>query len=463
MKNMNPIQVVLNCLLTMLIGWMPSAPMAAEHDHDRHGHKDQAEHKEQKEHDTKDDHAEHGGHDGHGEHEEHQDHAGHADRDKHGKHDKHNAHDADGGEHEEHEHAGHEEETIKLDPEVMQELDMKVARAAAGHLTNLLTITGEVVLNSEGVAHVTPRVSGIVRNVYKSVGDKVSRGEALALFESSELSAAKSGYLAEAARLDLARKKFIREKKLWTSKVGAELEYLESKQELAEAEINLRSARQRLITIGFSQKEMEELANQPEDSFMRYRVRAPISGTIIRKHLTPGEVHREDDEVFVIADLTTVWIDLAVYQKDLPHVRVGQQVLIMAGPHMPKLRATISMISPIVDPGTRTTLARIVLPNPQGIWRPGMFVTAQITVEHKDTSIVVPKDAVQTIGEQAVVFVRADNGFKPQPVKRGRSDAESVEILSGLTLGQEYLARGAFDLKAHTITSGFEGHAGHGH
>ena len=184
---------------------------------------------------------------------------------------------------------------------------------------------------------------------------------------------------------------------------------------------------------------------------------------MIEKHLTLGEKHSDSSGAFTVADLSSVWVNIAVYQKDLANVKKGMSVTISTGAGMPSVEGTVAYVAPVVDEKTRTTLARVVLPNPDGEMRPGLFVTAHLAIGHDIASVVVLKSAVQRLGEQSVVFLDTSDGFKPVPVSLGRSNESRIEILSGLTAGQPYVTQGAFELKAKIITSGLGAHAGHGH
>ena len=194
-----------------------------------------------------------------------------------------------------------------------------------------------------------------------------------------------------------------------------------------------------------------------------YSLRAPFDGTVIDRHITLGEKLGDDAEAFTVADLSTVWVNLSVYQKDLPNVRKGQAVLVSAGPGVPDAKGTIAFVSPIVDEATRTCQVRVVLPNPAGRWRPGLFVSATVAVGQSSARVVVPRSAVQDLNGRNVVFVPAEGGFLPRSVQMGTSDAQGVEIVSGLPAGYWYVSRGAFELKAKVVTSGLDAHAGHGH
>jgi cobalt-zinc-cadmium efflux system membrane fusion protein len=194
-----------------------------------------------------------------------------------------------------------------------------------------------------------------------------------------------------------------------------------------------------------------------------YPIRSPFDGTIIDKHITLGEVVSEAAEVFIVADLSTVWVDLHVYQKDLMKIKKGQKVIISAGQTMPDAEGVISYVGPVVGAESRTALARVVLPNTTGIFRPGLFVTAKAAVDDVEADVIVPKSAVQTFGGNKCVFIKDEHGFEFSFINLGQSNAEYVEVTSGLNAGQRYVTKGAFELKAKIATGTLDSHAGHGH
>jgi len=380
-----------------------------------------------------------------------------AEEDKHANHDDHGeeetAHAEEGGEDE------HGEEVVRLSETEIREFGIELATAATAKLDQYAELPGEIVLNADRLGHVVPRVPGIVREVRKTIGDTVKAGELLAVIESRELADAKAVFLAAIEREVLARASFNREERLWQKKVTSEQEYLDARQVLAEARIARSSAEQQLHALGFSDASLKALPEQPDATYTRYEIRAPFAGTIIEKHLTLGEKMSGDAEVFTIADLSTVWVDINVYQKDLAQIRQGQRVVIEIGHGIPQVSGEIAWVAPLVGEATRTAKARVVLANPEGTLRPGLFVTAKVAVGSTAAGIVVPKSALQTFEERSVVFVQDEDGFEPRPVELGRQNATQVEILSGLEAGQTYVSQGAFTLKAQLSKGAFgDGH-----
>ena len=368
--------------------------------------------------------------------------------------------------HDEHQESGgqseHEDEkAIRLSTAERAEFGVKVMTAGAGELAVHVRLPGEVRVNPDQLAHLVPRVSGVARKVLANVGDPVRENQVLAVLESRELSELKSAYLVARERLALAQTTFAREEKLWEQEISSERMFLEAQKGLVEARIEQRVAEQKLHALGFADEYLANLSFENDASFTRYEMAAPFDGTIIRKHLTLGEVLKDDTEAFVIADLRSVWVQLTAYQKDLPFLRLGQSVRISGGPGGGEATGTVGYISPMVDEATRTASARVVLPNHDGLWRPGSFVTATIDVDRVQVQVLVPKSALQTVDDQTVVFVETDEGFEPQAISIGRTNQTHTEVLSGLQPGQRYVAEGAFTLKAQLSKGAFGD--GHGH
>lgn len=391
---------------------------------------------EEKEHDTHD-HEEHG-------------------KDKSNKPDEHAEHD----EHAEEEgEEGHGEEIVRLSDAELREFGVTTEIAQAGTLNQYIELPGEIVLNADRIAHVVPRVAGVVREVLATVGDQVKKGQLLAVLESRELADAKASYLAAVERETLAQENFKREERLWEKKVTSEQEYLNARQALAEARIAKNSAEQQLHALGYKESDLRTLASSEHASFTHYTITAPFAGTVIQKHITFGEHVGAEADVFTIADLSTVWVNINIYQKDLVSIRKGQTVEIEIGHGIPAVQGKIAWVGPLVDEGTRTAKARIELVNSDGSLRPGLFVTAKVAVGSSQAGLVVPKSALQSFEGKTVVFVQTNEGFEPKPVELGRQNGTTVEILAGLVAGQTYVAEGSFTLKAQLSKGAFgDGH-----
>ncbi|MFC1650968.1 efflux RND transporter periplasmic adaptor subunit [Candidatus Latescibacterota bacterium] len=416
----------------------------------------QAENQEDHDHDEDSDHD---GHDEdeadvHNEEEYADDHDGH-------DHDE-DADEADG--HEDDADAdAHGDEALLFDTDTMEEYGIEMAIAGKGILRIYAEFPGEVVLNPERVSHIVPYVSGVVRTINKKLGDNVKKGEVMAVIESHELSEIQSSFLVAKERVTLAETTYGREEKLWKQNISSETEYLDAKQQLAELKIELEVAKQKLLSLGFDAGYLSELSFQDNISLKMYEIMAPFDGVIIEKHISIGEAVADDSDAFRIADLSTVWVNLTIYQKDLGSVHTGQSVVITAREQRLATSEIISYISPIIDTATRTVTGRVEMKNTDLSWRPGLFVMGNIKTDEAEVSVLIPRTALFMMDNETVVFIRAGEDFESRPVTIGRANETDVEVLSGIYHGDNYVAKGGFEIKAELVTAGMDSHAGHGH
>lgn len=301
------------------------------------------------------------------------DHASHDDHDDHSGHDH--------GSHDGHDHGP--VEGIKLTQEMFDKLGIQVHEAAGGTVEKMAVFPAEIKLNRDTTASISARYASIVKQVNAEIGDKVIKGQVLALLENRETMAI-------------------------------------------------------------------------------YKITAPHAGVIISKDLAVGEVVGDDKPLFEVADLSSVWADISVFPRYQHLLRKGMPVNFIARDGC-MAHGNIKYISPIISHETRTFTARCILKDARDDFTPGAFVRASINIESVNASVVVPRQAVQTLDSESVVFVPSPNGFIPEVVSLGLADDQHIEITKGLNPGEKYAAVGAFSLKAQMITSGMDPHAGHGH
>jgi membrane fusion protein, heavy metal efflux system len=209
--------------------------------------------------------------------------------------------------------------------------------------------------------------------------------------------------------------------------------------------------------VGDAVKAGDVLAVVESEHLASFDVRAAFDGTVIDKHIAPGEAVDRDEPAFIIADLSTVWVTISVYQSALADVRIGQPVVIEASHGSLEATGRVAYISPVVDQATRTASARVVLPNPDGAWRPGVFVTATI-FNPVAAAVAVPRRAVQTMDGRSVVFVAEGDRFTPHEVVLGRVGRTKTEIVSGLAPGDRVADERSFLVKAELAKGAAEHH-----
>jgi len=340
---------------------------------------------------------------------------------------------------------------VSLTPEAVERAGIKIAEAKAESSVSGVTVPGTVMSNAYRDTKVNALVGGIVRQVMVELGAEVHRGTPLAVISSSELADAQMKYLSMRAMLEADHQKLERTQKLVA--LGSA-----SRQELEEVtavhtghETEVAAARQRLLLLGLSSERVASLEGASH-VVSEITVMSPADGLVIARSVNPGQVINAGQELFVVTDLSTVWIIGDLYERDFSRVRVGSPVTITL-PSMPDRSVTgrVAYIDPRVDPATRTAKVRVEVPNRGGDLRLGMFVTMSIRTGTTERITVVPRAAVQTIGDRSVVYVPAEGEegkFVERAVKVGPPAGEFVPILNGLKPGDKVVTDGSFYLRA---------------
>lgn len=331
---------------------------------------------------------------------------------------------------------------------------IEVVVCGEGIVSRRVVVPGTIVPNADQVAHVSVKLFGTVAELRKRLGDAVAKDEVLAVLESREVADAKSEYLATRLTNELQQELFQRDKMLWENKAATEQQYLRSRNAAAQTRMRFDIAWQKLMALGLDENTITTLPDQPEATFRRQEVRSPIAGRVVERKVELGTAVGRDSletELFVVMDLTRVWVELAISPADLPVIREGQSVTITARGVATKADGKIIFISPIVEKDTRSARVVAELPNDERTWRPGFFVTASVVVEEQRVPLAVPIGALQTIGGEQVVFVRTPDGFEKRSVVIGRRDARIAEVLSGLRAGEQIAVANTFALKAEAL------------
>ena len=270
---------------------------------------------------------------------------------------------------------GHEEETeqheeghIELTQEQIQHAGIGLATVTSGTIRDVLPVYGVVATNAERVQSVTARFDGVIREVKKSVGDPVRKGEPLVTVEANE-------------------------------------------------------------------------------SLKTYSIVSALNGAVTQRNANAGE-HTTDIPLLVVQDFSTVWVELSVFPKDVAQVELGQRVRILSLDSTHIAEGKIIYIAPLGQTGNQAIMARALIDNPNGIWKPGLFVNAQITRAEIAAPMVIRNEALQIVEDNPVVFVRGEEGFEARTVTLGRTDGELSEVVSGLSADEVYVSNNSFILKA---------------
>ena len=332
-----------------------------------------------------------------------------------------------------------DDDVIHMDQQQMQTANIQIAQSASASITNTITLPGEIRFNEDRTAHIVPRLSGVAESVSADLGQRVKKGQVLAVISSPALAELRSASMAAQKRLSLAQLTYEREKKLWQDKISAEQDYLQAQQAYREAEINAQTSKSTLSALN---------ADDTEGKQNRYVLRAPFDGIVIEKHIALGEAVKEDANIFLISDLSSVWVEVVLTPKDLENTQIGDEVTIRSTSTNLSAVGKINYIGNLLGEQTRTAKARVVITNPNLLWRPGLFVNVALGHGKKDLAVAVQSDAIQTLEGKTVVFIKVPNGFKAQVVTTGVSDGKLTEILDGMPIDVPYAAAGSFVVKA---------------
>lgn len=338
-----------------------------------------------------------------------------------------------------------EEKPLALSGEEAQRAGIEVRQLELQAQAGQVTVTATIQANQDRLAHVAPRVPGRIVKVNASLGDRVKPGQALAQLDSIELGEARSTYLQAASEAAVARAGFERAQRLQADNIIPEKEFLRARAEHEKARAALRAAGDKLRMMGV---DPETLAGSV------FPLAAPFAGTIIEKKAVLGELAAPDRFLFTVADLSTLWIEADLFEKDLAHVRPGAQASVAVAAYPDEVfKGKLTYVSSVMDKESRTVKARVEVPNPDGRLKPEMFATAAIHTGSSVKALLLPEDAVLLVQGQPTVFVAERGGFEPRAVDVGARSQGRVVIKSGLKAGETVVVRGAYALKARLLKS----------
>jgi RND family efflux transporter MFP subunit len=349
------------------------------------------------------------------------------------------------------------EQKLILTPEQLRSAALKietVGERPTSEATGQMA-TGVVQANTYKETPVVSLVGGIVRVVNAELGQNVKRGQTLAVVFSNELADAQSRYLTAAAALDEHHRHHLRTMKLVEIGAASRQDLETATSQYREAESNVAMLRQKLLLLGMSAQRLNSL-NSTSQISSEVSVPSPSSGTLTSRTANPGEVIEANKELMRVTDLSTVWVVGQVYEKDLATIRVGSGANITTDAYAGRIfRGRVSYVDPRIDPATRTAQVRIELANPGQTLKIGMYVNVAFGTLGlaEKTAAIVPKDAVQTIGNKQYVFVATENPneFILRPVRLAPESKGFYPVMEGVSAGDRVVTQGSFLLRAEWL------------
>lgn len=206
-------------------------------------------------------------------------------------------------------------------------------------------------------------------------------------------------------------------------------------------------------TVGDPVRQGEALATiESNESLQTYAIASPLAGVVTARTANVGE-QAGDKPLFVVADLSTVWVELSLFPRDASKVRVGQSARVKSPDLDFSAQGKVTYVAPFGSSANQTLTARVLLDNAQRRWAPGLYVTAEVTLAEREVPLAIRRSAIQMMNDAPVVFVQTDGGFQVRPVRLGKADGDMTEILSGLHPGEIYAAEDSYVLKAEALKS----------
>ncbi|MDD2763796.1 MAG: efflux RND transporter periplasmic adaptor subunit [Opitutaceae bacterium] len=315
------------------------------------------------------------------------------------------------------------ENNIQIDAATTQRMNLKTALIGHGPVHREVRTVGTVAYNEQGLRDITTKYEGWIEKLHvNTTWAVVKAGDPLFEIYSPDL-------------------------------YNAQLNYV----------LALRAEGEKggpLTRAGLARLQLFDVAAEISDELKRsgearrtFVFRASADGVVIEKMAVVGQMMKPGERIYRMADLSSVWVQAQIYEKDLPYLRTGQAAMIRTsyGPER-KFEGTVQLLLPQVEEQTRTATARIVLPNPDGFLRPGMYVEVSFASQLADDAVLVPDMAVLRSGERNTVFVALDGGFfVPREVKLGgRSEGNLYEVLAGLSAGERVVTSGQFMLDSES-------------
>jgi cobalt-zinc-cadmium efflux system membrane fusion protein len=331
-----------------------------------------------------------------------------------------------------------------------QKSHVEIATARVTEVQGTLQLTGTVDWDGDHTTQAITQVNGPITRIGVDTGAHVKAGDPLLYVASPDISGAVSAYRKAKNRLDQAQRTLDRNKDLLAHKAIAQKDLDDSQSDFNDAATDLQTALQTLKILGVSDADAVADGTQTGAVVAELPMRAPISGTVVQKLVLPGQfIQAGTTLAFVISDVSSVWVQAHLYDKDLRAVHVGDAAEVREASYPDVFHGRVAYVGDLLDPATRTTLVRIVTANPSGLLKKDLFVDVTVHGPVRHDVLVVPTSAV-LYDEQNLPFVYVDQGqgkFAQRQVTLGAQQGTDTEIMSGLKAGDQVIGQGSLFLQ----------------
>ena len=360
------------------------------------------------------------------------------------------------------------DDAVELTPAMVRLAAIETEQIKWSEIPKTIKLTGELSFNENHLSYVSSRISGRVIDIKVDYGQEVKKGGLLALIDSVELGEAQSKFLRAQAAYSVAKSSYERAKNLVKEKAISQGEFLERAGQYESAKSELQFTENRLHLLGLTEDDIKKLIvqNQSEEEKVHhtkvgsvFALRSPMEGKVVERKITRGEVIAANQTLFTIANLDSLWCFAQIYEKDLPHIRLGAQVKVQVAAYPDQwFEGVLDYIADRLDETTRTVRARVQIENRQDKLKPGMFANLEAIINRK-RALLVPESALFTSKGKHFLFVEKGPGiYERRMVEMGLKNNGKVEILSGVTEKELVVAEGGFLLKSEMEKSTTEVH-----
>ena len=352
---------------------------------------------------------------------------------------------------------------VKIDASVLGEV-VSVGYTEPFDVGITIEATGKVATNQDFFVIVSPRISGVVKEVYVDWGESVTKGQNLVVLDSIELGEARAYYLKSIAKLKLAEKNYERELSLYQQNITSKKHFLGTENTLEQAQIEQKAAKEKLLLLGLPSGDIQKMNESEAYISSLFTITAPFDGTVIDKKVAVGELKNAFDPMLTIADLTHLWIWFDIYEKDISKVKMDSKVTVSVAAYPEeRFEGCVTYIGNTIDEKTRTVKVRAEVGNRHKKLKPGMFARILLQVDEAACSVGLPEAAVQADGHERFVFVPLKDGyFIRRNVTIGARLNGYVKVINGLAVNDQVVVKGGFLLKSEIMKEKFgEGCGGH--
>lgn len=345
------------------------------------------------------------------------------------------------------------DQLIKISSEIREKYEIKTIGVEEKELKEEILLPGRVDYNYEQMAIVGARLTGRITGIRVKQGDPVRAGSVLATISSIELGRAQSDYLRNLARLFGIQPKYDRARDLFEKRILSSQDFEQSRMEFQTAQVELNASRLALSNLGMRPDEIAALS-QTNAEARDHILRSPINGIVTERRAVIGQSVSPADNLFVIADLSRLWVILDVYEKDMRFIQQGARVMIFLMENSEKMEARVANIGSVIDPEKKTAVVRVEVPNPGNRLRIGQTINATVEglVNVRANLYSLPAEAIHHIEGRKVVFVeRSVGAFEPREIETGETVEGRTIVVSGLKPGESVASAGSFIVKSEYL------------